>query len=123
MRFRFLFLITGLAVLFAACSSSEPQFTPAKDKLTFLFFYTDGWNPWANMEPVVNGLEQEFGSQVEFHRINASDSDGRVLYQFYGLRGHPAYVILNSKADVLWFGFGEQAKDILAQQIHLALDI
>jgi hypothetical protein len=75
------------------------------------------------MEPVVNGLEQDFGSQVEFQRINASDSDGREIFQSYNLRGHPAYVILNSKADVLWFGFGEQARDILAQQIHLALDI
>ena len=42
MRFRLLFLITGLAVLLSACSGSTPQITPAKDKLTFLFFYTDG---------------------------------------------------------------------------------
>ena len=42
MRFRFIFLVTGLAVLLSACSTSEPQITPAKDKLTFLFFYTDG---------------------------------------------------------------------------------
>jgi hypothetical protein len=75
------------------------------------------------MEPVVNGLEQEFGSQVEFQRINASDTDGQAIFQTYGLRGHPAYVILNSEADVLWFGIGEQAKDILIQQIHLALDL
>ena len=75
------------------------------------------------MEPVVNGLEQEYGSQVEFQRIYASDSDGRAIFQSYNLRGHPAYVILNPNAEVLWIGFGEQAKDILAQQIHLALDI
>jgi len=44
MRFRFLFLFVGLtAVLLGACSSSTtPQITPAADKLTFLFFYTDG---------------------------------------------------------------------------------
>ena len=42
MRFRLLFLITGLAVLLSAFSSSELQIPPAKDKLTFLFFYTDG---------------------------------------------------------------------------------
>ena len=123
MRFRFLFLITSLAVLFSACSGSTPQITPAKDKLTFLFFYTDGWIPWANMEPVVNGLEAEFDAQVEFQRINAGGSDGRVIFESFGLRGHPAYVILNSEADVLWFGIGEQAKISLAQQIQLALDI
>ena len=123
MRFRFLLLIIGLAVLLSACSSSEPQITPAKDKLTFLFFYTSGWIPWANMEPVVNGLEQEFSDQVEFRKIDANSADGRAVFQSFGLRGHPAYVILNSKADVLWLGFGEQSMDILAQQIQQVLDI
>lgn len=75
------------------------------------------------MEPVVNGLEEEFSAQVEFRRIDANSSDGRAVFQSFGLRGHPAYVILNSKADVLWLGFGEQAKDILTQQIHLVLDV
>jgi len=42
MRFRFLILLTGLAVLLGACNGSSPQITPATDKLTFLFFYTDG---------------------------------------------------------------------------------
>lgn len=44
MRFRLLFLLVGLvAILLGACSGSDtPQITPAADKLTFLFFYTDG---------------------------------------------------------------------------------
>ena len=117
MRFRFLFLITGLAVLLSACSGSEPQIPPSKDKLTFLFFYTDGWNPWANMEPVVNGLEAKFDAQVEFQRINAGDSDGRVIFQSYGLRGHPAYIILNPQGDVLWQGLGELSLESMQAEI------
>ena len=35
--------LLALAVLLAACSSpTEPGITPAPDRLTFLFFYTDG---------------------------------------------------------------------------------
>ncbi len=44
MRFRFLFLLIGLTtILLGACGSSNAtQITPAADKLTFLFFYTEG---------------------------------------------------------------------------------
>jgi len=44
LRFRYLFLFVGLtAILLGACSDSDtPQITPADNKLTFLFFYTDG---------------------------------------------------------------------------------
>jgi hypothetical protein len=39
-----MFLLIGLmTILLGACSSSDTQqITPADDKLTFLFFYTDG---------------------------------------------------------------------------------
>lgn len=44
MRFRFLFFILGiLAFALGACGNQEDiLFTPAEDRLTFLFFYTDG---------------------------------------------------------------------------------
>jgi hypothetical protein len=44
MRFKHLIWVIGLAsILLSACSTSDaPPITPAKDKLTFLFFYTDG---------------------------------------------------------------------------------
>ncbi len=44
MRFRFLFAIIGVFVfLLSACGvQSNTLFTPAQDRLTFLFFYTDG---------------------------------------------------------------------------------
>ncbi len=44
MRFIHLFWVIGLAsMLLSACKTSDaPPITLAKDKLTFLFFYTDG---------------------------------------------------------------------------------
>jgi len=73
------------------------------------------------MEPVVNGLEEDFDAQVEFRRIDANSTDGQEIFQSFSLRGHPSYVILNPNADVLWLGLGEQPQDFLAEQIHLAL--
>ena len=123
MRFRFLFLLIGLtAILLGACSgTNDTQITPAADKLTFLFFYTEGWVPWTNMEPVVNGLEEEFEADVEFRWIDAISTDGQKIFRSFSLRGHPSYVILNPEADVLWLGFGEQSRDIFIEQIRLAL--
>lgn len=44
MRFRFLFFVLGMvAFVLGACGSQDDtSFTPAEDRLTFLFFYTDG---------------------------------------------------------------------------------
>ncbi len=44
MRFRFLFAIFGImAFLLGACGEkNNTLFAPAQDRLTFLFFYTDG---------------------------------------------------------------------------------
>jgi hypothetical protein len=73
------------------------------------------------MEPVVNGLEEEFNAEVEFRRIDANSRDGQTIFQSFSLLGHPSYVILNPDADVLWLGLGEQPQDILTEKIHLAL--
>jgi len=72
------------------------------------------------MEPVVNGLEEELGARIEFQRIDANSRDGQEVFRSFNLRGHPSYVILNPEADVLWRGLGEQSRDILIEQIHLA---
>jgi hypothetical protein len=44
MRFRWFALLLGLTtVLLGACSEdTTPPITPATEKLTFLFFYTEG---------------------------------------------------------------------------------
>lgn len=44
MRSRFLFLFVGVAIfILSACGSQrEAPITPAPDRLTFLFFFTDG---------------------------------------------------------------------------------
>jgi len=73
------------------------------------------------MEPVVNGLEEEFEADVEFRWIDAISTDGQKIFRSFNLRGHPSYVILNPEADVLWLGFGEQSRDIFIEQIRLAL--
>lgn len=43
------------------------------------------------MQPIVNGLEEEYGEVLTFERVNANLEPGRTLLRAYGLRGHPSY--------------------------------
>lgn len=76
-----------------------------------------------SMEPVVDGLEDEFGGQVEFRRIDAATRDGQAAFRAYGLRGHPSYVVVDPSGEVLWIGFGEQPAEALESQISLVLEV
>lgn len=73
------------------------------------------------MEPVVDGLENDFGEQVEFRRIDAGTQDGQAAFRAYGLRGHPSYVLINLGGDVVWIGLGEQTGKALKEQIDQIL--
>lgn len=74
------------------------------------------------MEPVVNGLEAELGAQVEFRRIDANGADGSAIFQSFGLRGHPSYVLLNPQSEILWQGLGEQTFESIQSEIWEAID-
>ena len=73
------------------------------------------------MEPVVDGLENEFGDQIEFRPIDAATRDGQTIFRAYGLRGHPSYVVVDPTGAVLWTGFGEQPAETLEAQMRLVL--
>jgi hypothetical protein len=73
------------------------------------------------MEPVVNELEVNFDGQIDFRSLDAS-TEGKAAYRAFQLRGHPAYVLLNPSAEVLWSGLGEQPIDNIKKAIETALD-
>lgn len=73
------------------------------------------------MQPIVDGLEAEYGDEVEFRRINAITEEGVAIYDFYSLRGHPAYLLLNPAGEVLWQGVGEQPVESIKNSLDEAL--
>ncbi len=74
------------------------------------------------MAPVVNGLEEVYSSEIEFRRIDANSTEGRPAFQYFGLQGHPSYVLLNPKGEVLWQGLGEQSSEMLQEKINIVLN-
>lgn len=73
------------------------------------------------MTPVVNGLADEYETKVEFRSLNAGFGEGQSAFNSYGLCGHPSYIILNPDGDVLWRGFGPQAREILVSALEDAI--
>ena len=73
------------------------------------------------MEPIVDGLEENYQDQIEFLRINALSPEGKSAYQAYNLLGHPAFTILNQQGEMLWKGLGEQSRQELENQLIAAI--
>lgn len=69
------------------------------------------------MAPIVNGLENIFGEQVEFRWQDANSSSGGGAFRYYRLVGHPSYVILNPDGVVLLSAVGELSEALLREEI------
>ena len=74
------------------------------------------------MQPVVNGLNESYGDQIEFRELDANAPDGQQALKAYALPGHPSFVLLNPNGDVLWKGFGEQSRESIEAQLKIAIE-
>lgn len=72
------------------------------------------------MSPVVDGLAQDYGGRIVFQRLNAQ-REGEELFRQYGLRGHPAYVVLGGKGQVVWQKIGEVSRQELEDALRRVL--
>lgn len=69
------------------------------------------------MQPIVNGLEDEYSDDITFVYLNAN-TDGAEVYEGLSLRGHPAYVIFLSDGTETFRTLGYQDEQILEQAIQ-----
>ncbi len=73
------------------------------------------------MEPVVNGLEESYRDQLEFRRIDANTPEGQRAFRAFGLPGHPSFILLNPKGEILWRGFGQQPGEAIEAELEAVL--
>jgi thioredoxin-like negative regulator of GroEL len=61
------------------------------------------------MNPVVNGLEQEYEGRITFTRVDIDTPESRELKQKYNFRGQPYFVLLDPEGQVVdsWYGLVE----------------
>jgi hypothetical protein len=59
------------------------------------------------MQPIVNGIQEEYTAQVKFVLLNATDGgDGETIFQSLGLPGHPSIVIFAPDGEEVYRQFG-----------------
>lgn len=73
------------------------------------------------MEPIVNGLETEFGRQLQVIRLDAAVPANADLELSYGLRGHPAFVVLAADEAVTATFVGPQSEAVLREAVTAVL--
>ena len=73
------------------------------------------------MSPIVDELAQDYGDRIVFQRLNAQQ-EGEKQFRKYGLRGHPAYVILDRRGKVAWQVVGQVPRQDLEAAIRQALE-
>lgn len=74
------------------------------------------------MLPIVNGLQDEYTTQIAFMSFNAQDgADGEVFFNQLGFPGHPGFVIYSAAGQQVYRGIGIISADQLQRQIEAAL--
>ena len=55
----------------------------------------------------MNGLEAEYGDQIDFLYLNAEDGNqGQAAFRVYALRGHPSFVLVAPDGEAAWIRQG-----------------
>ncbi|MCB0212472.1 MAG: thioredoxin family protein [Anaerolineae bacterium] len=60
------------------------------------------------MKPIVDGLEQTYGEQLVFKRINAIEGNGPAIMRDYRIPGHPTTLIFDSEGQEVQRFIGPQ---------------
>ncbi len=58
------------------------------------------------MQPIVHGLENTYGEQIEFVKYNIDDPNSDAAKEQYGFRYQPYFILLNGNGEIVsqWNG-------------------
>ena len=73
------------------------------------------------MNPIVNGLAQDYDGKVNVLLLNAL-AEGQKAFDFFRMTGHPSYVLLAPDATQLWSGIGLVSRDELTTRLDRAVE-
>ena len=72
------------------------------------------------MQPIVDGLEQQYGNRLTFRRINADKGEGPAIVRTYNILGHPTVLLIDKNGKERQRFIGPQDADTLRQAIDAA---
>ena len=73
------------------------------------------------MEPIVDELEDEYGGEFDFVRVDIDTAQGRDLAREHGFIGQPTFIFFNEAGEEVRRFQGERSSETLEQAIEQAL--
>lgn len=73
------------------------------------------------MTPIVNGLEETYGDEITFERLNAAEREVEALQLEVGVRGHPSFAIVDESGQIAATFVGPQSEEALEEGITAVL--
>lgn len=66
----------------------------------------------------MNGLEEEFGDDIAFYRLDANELEVERFQRELGLRGHPTAALIDENEQVKNRFFGPQTAELLRSELN-----
>jgi len=73
------------------------------------------------MEPIVDGLEEEYGRDVRIVRVDIDTARGKRLAKEYGFIGQPTFIFFDGSEEEVRRLMGPQDPEVLAREIEKLL--
>ena len=90
--------------------------------LKFINGYANWWHIWQDNKPIVDGLQANFGAQIDFYHINTDNPRELQASRRYGVHRYSQYVLIDANGEMLhqWFGHLDQIEVALVLEAELA---
>jgi|GEM_PF-1152488 len=86
-----------------------------------LYFYSPECPVCQGMKPIMDDLEDEYGDDFKFVRVNVDTNRGKDRARAHGLIGQPAYLIFNGSDEQVRRLMGAHSRSTLDRAIEQAL--
>lgn len=73
------------------------------------------------MNPIVDGLEKEYGREFKIVRVDIDEQQGKQLAREHGLIGQPAYVLFDKSGTTVRRLMGAQTAETFERDIEWIL--
>jgi len=113
-----LVLIVGSVLLYTQLFSGPTDIGAGPG---MLYFYAEWCHVCQGMEPVVDGLEGDYGREFDIVRLNIDTSRGKKLAREHGFIGQPTFILFGNSGEEVRRLMGPQDREVLAREIEQIL--
>jgi thioredoxin 1 len=110
-----------LLVVTSACSQSASDSAEFEGGPGMFYFYSPECPVCQGMKPIMDDLEDQYGDDFKFVRVNVDTNRGKEQARAHGLIGQPAYLIYDSSNEEVRRLMGAHTRSTLAQAIEQAM--